>query len=337
VTVAPSAHAAAVTDRRRFLLGALAGTLGAARGADAQHATPPRIAFLALTPGEDVAFLKPMTERLGELGYVEGRTVAFEYRSAEGRADRLPALAAELVRRRPTVLVTGFGTLAAQAAQGATSTIPIVFMLVGDPVGAGLVANFARPGGNVTGLSGVIELGGKHLQLLQELRPGKQVIGVLVNPQTPFTRLALTQIQSAADATRTRVQILEASTAEDVSRQVDAAVTASAGGLLVVGDPLLFSLRRQIAELAAKARLPAVYQSREWAEAGGLIAYGASRRGISRRAAEYVDKILKGARPADLPVEQPTKFELVINLRTAKALGLTIPPPLLATADEVIE
>jgi putative ABC transport system substrate-binding protein len=175
------------------------------------------------------------------------------------------------------------------------------------------------------------------LQLLQEIAPGKQVIAVLLNPETPFAQLALKQIKTAADANRMRLEILEARSSEQLPRLFEAAVSAGAGGLIVLGDPLTFSLRRQIAELSARARVPSVYPSREWAEAGGCMSYGADRRQLYRRAAEYVDRILKGAKPGDLPVEQPTKFELVINLKTAKALGLTIPPSLLARADQVIE
>jgi len=246
-------------------------------------------------------------------------------------------MAGELVRGRPDVLIAGFGTLAAQAAKAATMTIPIVFTTVGDPVGAGLVSSLGRPGGNVTGLSGVTAIGGKHLQLLKELGPGKQVIGVLVNPETPFSRLALKEIKTAAEADRTRLEVLEMRAADQAPRVLEAAVSAGVGGLLVLGDPLTYSLRREIADLSAKVRLPAVYPSREWAEAGGLLSYGADRRQLYRRAAEYVDKILKGAKPGDLPIEQPTKFELVINLTTARALGLTIPPSLLQRADQVIE
>ena len=324
---------------RRAFLGTLAGGLLAAPfAAEAQQAGKSyRVCFLALTPGEDTTSMKPLLERLRELGYDEGKNMTFEYRSAEGRSERLPQLAMELVRGRPDVLIAGFGTLTAQAAKAATLTVPIVFTSVGDPVGAGLVASLGRPGGNVTGLSGLTEVGGKHLQLLRELSPGKEVIAVLVNPETPFARLALKEIKTAAEANRIRLVILEARTAEQVPRELQAAVTAAAGGLLVLGDPLTDSLRREIADLSAKFRLPAVYPSREWVEAGGLMSYGADRRQMYRRAAEYVDKILKGAKPGDLPVEQPTKFELVINLKTAKALGLTIPPSLLQRADQVIE
>jgi putative ABC transport system substrate-binding protein len=324
--------------RRRRILAGLVLMLAAPLVAEAQQAAKVyRVCFLALTPGEETMSMKPLLERLHELGYGEGKNMAFEYRSAEGRPERLPQLAMELVRGRPDVLIAGFGTLAAQAAKAVTTTIPIVFTTVGDPVGAGLVASLGRPGGNVTGLSGLTEIGGKHLQLLQELSPGKQVIAVLMNPETPFTRLALKEIKTAAETSRTRLEILEARTADQVPREFQAAVPAGAGGLLVLGDPLMLSLRREIVDLSAKFRLPAVYPSREWAEAGGLMSYGADRRQVYRRAADYVDKILKGAKPADLPVEQPTKFELVINLKTAKALGLTIPPSLLLRADQVIE
>jgi putative ABC transport system substrate-binding protein len=312
--------------------------LAAAFAAEAQQAGKSyRVCFLALTPGEDTTSVKPLLERLRELGYDEGKNMTFEYRSAEGRSERLPQLAMELVRGRPDVLIAGFGTLAAQAAKAATLTVPIVFTTVGDPVGAGLVASLGRPGGNVTGLSGLTEVGGKHLQLLRELSPGKEVIAVLVNPETPFARLALKEIKTAAEANRIRLVILEARTAEQVPRELQAAVTAAAGGLLVLGDPLTYSLRREIADLSATFRLPAVYPSREWVEAGGLMSYGADRRQMYRRAAEYADKILKGAKPGDLPVERPTKFELAINLKTAKALGLTIPPSVLARADHIIE
>jgi len=295
-----------------------------------------RIGFLGLTPGEEATSMKPLLERLRELGYVDGANMSFEWRSAQGRPERLPQLAAELVLARPDVLVTGGGTLTAQAAKAATPNIPIVMTAAGDPVGTGLVASLAKPGGNVTGMSGVVELGGKQLQLLQELAPGKQTIAVLMNPDTPYTRLALKEIHLAAEATRTRIHVLEARTAEQIPHQFDAAAAAGAGGLIVIADPFVYSQRRQLCDLSAKARLPAIYPSRDFAEEGGLISYGPSRRQILRRAAEYVDRILKGAKPADLPVEQPTTFELVINQGAAKALGLVIPRSVLLSADEVI-
>jgi putative ABC transport system substrate-binding protein len=297
-----------------------------------------RISFLALTPGEDATLMKALLERLHELGYSEGKNMTFEYRSAEGRPERLPPLAMELVQARPDVLIAGFGTLAAQAAKGATKTIPIVFTTVGDPVGAGLVASLGHPGGNVTGLTDqASDLGGKRLQLLQELLPGKQVVAVLMNPDTPFTRLAFTGVKTAAESGHTRLEVLEARTAGQVSSKVETAAKSGVTGLLVLEDPLTYSARRQIADLVAKLRLPAIYGYKEFVEAGGLMSYGTDRREIYRRAAEYVDKILKGVKPSDLAVEQPTKFQLVINLKTAKALGLTIPQSLLVRADELIQ
>ena len=297
-----------------------------------------RISFLALTPGEDSTLMKALVERLHELGYSEGKNMTFEYRSAEGRPEQLPQLAMELVRARPDVLIAGFGTLTAQAAKAATTTIPIVFTNLGDPVGAGLVASLGHPGGNVTGLTDqASDLGGKRLQLLQELLPGRQVIAVLMNPDTPFSRLTLTGIKTAAEAQHTRLEVFEARAADQVSRGFEAMIKAGATNLIVLEDPLTYGIRRQICELAAKFRLPTIYGYKEFIEVGGLMSYGTDRRQLYRRAAEYVDKILKGARPGDLPVEQPTKFELVINLKTAKALGLTIPQSILVRADQIIE
>jgi putative ABC transport system substrate-binding protein len=325
-------------DRRRFLLTSLAGALAAPLAAETQPVGKSyRISFLALTPGEDTTSMRALVERLHELSYSEGRNMTFEYRSAKGLPERLPQLAMELVRAKPDVLIAGFGTLTAQAAKAATTTIPIVFTTVGDPVGSGVVTSLARPGGNATGLSGLTEIGGKRLELLQELIPGNKVVAVLMNPSTPFTLLALKEVKTAAEAERIRLEVLEARTPDQVSGRFEAAIKAGARGLLVLEDPLMYDLRRQISDLAAKFRLPAVYTYRDYAQAGGLMSYGTDRRQIYRRAAEYVDKILKGAKPADLPVEQPTKFEFVINLKTAKALGLTIPPSLLARADQVIE
>ena len=281
--------------------------------------------------------VQPFLQRIRELGYIEGKNLVFEYRSAEGRAERLPQLAADFVRANPDVLVAGFGTLAAQAAKAATTTIPIVFTSVGDPTGAGLVASLNRPGANVTGVtSKASDLVGKRLQILNDLIPGKQIVAVLLNPDTPFSALALQELRTA-NAGRQRIEVFEARNADQVSTGIDAATKAGAAGLITLEDPLTLGLSRQIADLATKARLPAIYGNRNFAEAGGLMSYGVDRRQLNRRAADYVEKILKGAKPADLPVEQPTKFELSINLKTAKALGLTIPSNLLALADELIE
>jgi putative tryptophan/tyrosine transport system substrate-binding protein len=247
-------------------------------------------------------------------------------------------LAAELVTARPDVLVAGFGTLTANALKAATSTIPIVFASVGDPVGLGLVASLNRPGGNVTGVtSQASDVVGKRLQIVQELLPGTRTLAVLLNPDTPFSSLALQELRMAATAAAQPIQVFEARTAVQVLDELAAAAKAGVAGVLTLEDPLLLSARREIAERAIAVRLPVIYGTRGFAEAGGLISYGVDRRDLYRRAAGYIDVILKGAKPADLPVEQPTKFELVINLKAAKAIGLEIPDRLLALADEVIE
>jgi putative tryptophan/tyrosine transport system substrate-binding protein len=297
-----------------------------------------RLGFLALVPGENATLMQALLERLRELGYSESTNMVFEYRSAEGHPERLASLAAELVQTKPDVLITGFGTLAAQAAKAATTSIPIVFTTVGDPLGAGIVASLSRPGANITGLTDQArDTEGKRLQLLQELIPGKHEIAVLLNPDTPFSRLALQEATTAAEYAQIRLEVLEARTAEEVPARLEYAAKIGCSGLLILEDPLIYSMRRKIADLAVQFRLPAIYVYRDSAEAGGLISYGPDRRQIYRRAAEYVDKILKGTKPADLAVEQPTKFELVINLKTARTLGLDISPTLIARADEIIE
>jgi putative ABC transport system substrate-binding protein len=323
--------------RREIVAGLLAAmAFGTAQAQPA--ARPARIGYLALTPGEDATLMKALVERLAELGHHIGTTMTLDYRSAEGRPERLPALAAELIERRPDVLVAGFGTLAAKAAQAATATLPVVFTTVGDPVGAGLVASLARPGGNVTGLTDqATDLGGKRLQFLRDMTGRRGPVAVLMNPDTPFTRLALAEVRAASAADGTRLVVLEATKPEQVPVALEAARSEQVQGLIVFEDPLTFSQRREIATVAAKLGLPAIYGYREFAQAGGLLSYGTDRRQLYRRAAEYVDRILKGARPADLAVEQPTQFELVINLGAARAIGLEIPPALLARADELIE
>lgn len=264
--------------------------------------------------------------------------MTLEYRSADGRPERLAQLAAELVQANPEVLVAGLGTLAAKAAAAATKTIPIVFTTVGDPVGVGLVVSLSQPGANVTGLSAQgTNLATKQLQILEDLVPGKQTIAVLSNPDTPNSAMALREVRSAAEQGHQPLAVFEARTTDGVSAGIEAAIKTGAAGLLIVNDPLLYSARRKIAELVAPSRLPTIYGNRDFAEASGLMSYGPDLQQISRRAAEYVDKVLKGARPADLPVEQPTKFEFVINLKTAKELGIALPPTLLALADKVIE
>jgi ABC-type uncharacterized transport system substrate-binding protein len=298
----------------------------------------PRIGFLsARPPADNPYFIQSFREGLRDLGYVEGQNIAIEYRFAEGRPERLPALAAELVRLKVDVIVTG-GPPAPEAAKQATGTIPIVFAVAADPVAVGLVASLAQPGGNITGLASISgEIVGKQLELLKEVVPKISRVAVLQNPSNQTQAHTLRQAEGAARALGVQLHIVQARTPPQIDAAFAAMRSQRAGCILVLRDPLFLSQRIQIAALAAKSRLPAMYGFREEAEAGGLMAYGTSVPLMYRRAATYVDKILKGARPADLPVEQPTKFDLVINLKTAKALGLTIPQSLLRRADEVIQ
>jgi putative ABC transport system substrate-binding protein len=294
-----------------------------------------RVAYLALVDSVAPSVIK---QRLQELGYIEGRNLIFDYRSVEGQADRLPQLAADVVRTNPDVLVTGPGTLTVKAAQAATATIPIVFSSIGDPIGAGIITSLNRPGANITGVTiQASEIGSKRLQVLRELIPGIRIVAVVMNPDTPFSALALQELRVAADTGGQVLEVFEVRIANKLAVGLEAAVRAGATGLITIEDPFLASLRREIVDLAAKLRLPTIYGSRQFVEAGGLISYGTDMRQIVRRAAEIVDKILKGTKPGDIPVEQPTKFELVINVKTAKTLGLEVPPLLLAVADEVIE
>ena len=291
---------------------------------------------LAASPHNHEAF----RQGLRDLGYVEGRNVVIEYRDAEGKLERLPALAAELAALKVDVIVAP-NTPAAVPAKQATKTIPIVFAVAGDPVGSGLVTSLTRPGGNATGLSNLaLELVGKCLDLLKEAVPGVSRIAVLWQPGAFPERTEKDYLKGAEAAGRAlgiRLQFVEARGPADFERGFSAMIRASAGALTVLPSNMFISERRRLADLAARNRLPAVYPWREFADAGGLMTYGPSYDDLFRRAATYVDKILKGAKPADLPVEQPTKFELVINLKAAKNLGLTIPPLVLARADHVIE
>ena len=281
--------------------------------------------------------LEAFRQGLRESGYVDGQNIAIESRWADGQYDRYPALVADLVRSKVDVIVA-LGGAATQAAQQATRTIPIVMSLVNDPVGSGLVASLARPGGNVTGLTAISpDLLGKRLELLKEVAPKVSRVALLRNPDNPADAAMLREVEAAARALGVRLQTLEARNHQEIERAFAAMIRERAGALLILPDALFQTQRRQIAELAAKGRLPAVGRMREDAEAGCLMAYGANYHDLVRRAATFVEKILKGAKPADLAIEQPTKFEFVINLKTAKALGLTIPQSLLSRADQVVE
>lgn len=298
----------------------------------------PRIGFLlANSPSAAPTMVEGFRQGLRELGYVEGKNILIEYRSAEGKFERLPDLASELVRLKVDVLVAQ-GAPAAHAAKNATRTIPIVMGNYGDPVGAGLVASLARPGGNITGLSTFSpELSGKRLELLKEVVPTASRVAVLLNPATPTQPDLLREIQALAPALGVTLLSLGAKGPDDIERAFTAMKKERTGALIVFADPMFGIHRRRIAELAVTSRLPAIYGFGQYVDAGGLMSYGPSFGDLYRRAATYVDKILKGTKPADLPVEQPMKFEFVINLKTAKQIGLTIPPNVLARADKVIK
>ena len=306
--------------------------------AEAQQAKKvPRIGFLGgNSRSTNPARIEAFRQGLRELEYVEGKNIVIEWRYAEGKPDRLPALAAELVHLKVDVIVTA-GPPPTRAAKQATSTIPIVMALDDDPVGSGFAASLARPGGNITGLSTLDpELSGKQLELLKEIVPKLSRVGVLGDVTRPGTPQALREINVAAGAFAGQVQYLEVRDPKDIETAFRAASKERADAVLVLANPVLILQRRLVIDFAVKSRLPVIYPRPEYVEDGGLIFYGASITDLYRRAATYVDKILKGAKPADLPIEQPKKFELVINLKTAKQIGLTIPPNVLARADKVI-
>jgi putative ABC transport system substrate-binding protein len=281
--------------------------------------------------------IEPFRQGLRALGYIEGQNITIEQRYTHGAHDRLRGLAAELVRREVGVIVVD-GTVAAMAARAATTTIPIVFVLASDPVGSGLVASLARPGGNVTGLSTLYtELTGKQLQMLKEAVPEASRVTILCNPENPAIGPGLNGAQATARALGIQLQVLEVRRPNELEGTFSAMAKGRAGALLTLPDALFSNERVQLLKLAAKSRLPAIFSPRDFVEAGGLMSYGPNVPAQFRRAATYVDRILKGAKPGDLPIEQPTKFELVINLKTAKTLGLTIPQSLLVRADEVIQ
>jgi putative tryptophan/tyrosine transport system substrate-binding protein len=322
---------------RRELLLLLGGAMTAARSLHAQQKAMPVIGYLASgSPGSSAPSVTGFRQGLSEIGYVEGKGVAIEYRWAEGSYDRLPAMAANLVDLKVDVIVASGGT-APLAAKNATSAIPIVFA-GGDPVAGGLVASFARPGGNLTGFSLMVgELMPKRLELLSDLVPQATSIALLVNPTGAGTERAIRDLQEAARSKGVQLIILKAGTESEIDGAFGSLVELQARALLVGADPFFNSRREQLVALASRHAVPAIYEWREFATSGGLISYGPSLTSIYRQLGIYTGRILKGAKPADLPVQQPTTFELVINLSTAKALGLTVPPSILARADEVIE
>jgi len=307
--------------------------------AEAQQSTKvPRIGYLGgATPSAVSDRIEAFRQGLRELGYIEGENLVIEWRPAEGKFDRLPALAAELVRLKVNIIVTG-GPASTRAAKAATSTIPIVMAQDNDPVANGFVASLARPGGNITGLATLSpEIGGKRLELLKEIVPKLSRVAVLGTSTDPANAQLLKEVEFAAGALGVKLQYLDVLDPKDIETAFRAASKGRAEAVLALASPVLISQRAQLADLAVKSRLPAIYYSTEYVEAGGLMTYGVNLNDVARRAATYVDKILKGRKPADLPVEQPIKFELIINLKAAKQIGLTIPQSVLYRADRVIK
>jgi putative ABC transport system substrate-binding protein len=323
--------------RRRELMLLLAGSMTAARDLRAREKAMPVIGYLSsASPSTTAPFVAALRQGLSETGYIEGQNVAIEYRWAEGHYDRLPELAADLVGAKVDVIATG-GTPSVLAAKSATSTIPIVFSS-GDPVEGGVIANLSRPGGNLTGVSTMnTEMTPKRLELLSELVPQAKVIALLVNPDNAITERIIPEVQEAARSKGLQLRILKAGSESEIDAAFAILVEMHAGALVVASDSFFSSRREQLVALASRHGVPAIYDFREYAAAGGLTSYGPSRTGTWRLMGIYAGKILKGAKPADLPVQQPTAFELVVNLNTAKALGLTAPPSILSRADEVIE
>jgi len=324
---------------RRSFITLLACAAGSPIAGRAQHKAMPVIGFLsARSVGTSAALVAAFREGLSETGYFESQNVAIEYRWAEGRYDRLPALAADLVDRNVDLIATSGGPPSAQAAKRATSTIPIIFVLGTDPVELGLVASLARPGGNLTGFSmRMTELNAKRLELLSELVPRAGVIALLVNPNYPGAVGIMREVQEAARATGVEVLILKAHTEGEIDAAFTILVQRHVDALIVGNDTFFDSRIEQFVALTGRHAVPAIYDQREFTDSGGLMSYGTSLKAVYRQLGIYAGRILKGEKPADLPIQQPTTFELVINLKTAKALGLTVPQSLLQRADEVIE
>ena len=325
--------------KRRDLMLLLGGALTVARALRAQQKVIPVIGWLSsVSPGPYAHFVAAFRQGLSETGYVEGQNVAIEYRWAEGRDDRLPAFAADLVGRNVDLIVASGSPVAVLAAKSATSTIPIVFPAISDPVAVGLVASLARPGGNVTGFSPFqYEMMPKRLELLTELVPQARVIALLVTPNEPRTEGLIRDMQEAARVKGIELQILKAGDEREIDTAFATLVQLQASALILGPDSFLNSRREQIVALASRHAVPAISAWRELTAAGGLISYGPNIAALCRETGIYAGRILKGEKPADLPVQRPTRFELVINLKTARALGLTVPPRMLDLADEVIE
>jgi putative ABC transport system substrate-binding protein len=328
--------------KRREFITFIGGAASLPFAAHAQQKSMPVVGFLGIGPPDvNEPNVSAFRQGLAGLGYVEGRNILIEYRWAEGKPERFPVLAAELVALKVDVILTAGGTLAALAAKQATTTLPIVFGVVGDPIAEGLVTSLARPGGNVTGLSNVTnDLIGKWLELLKQVVPGVSLVALLWKPDSMPDRAREVRLKEAyvsAQALGVQLQVVEARGPADLDGAFLEISAKGASALVVLTTPVFGIERQRIADLAAKNRLPAVYASKNYVDVGGLMSYGPNFADLHRRAASYVDKILRGAKPSDLPVEQPTKFEFVINLKTAKALGLTVPNALLINADEVIE
>jgi putative ABC transport system substrate-binding protein len=324
---------------RRELMFLLSAAMMAASASRADQRAIPVIGFFNPTsPGSLAPFVAAFRQGLSETGYVEGQNIAIEYRWAEGHTDRLPALAADLVSRKVDVIASTGGIAPALAAKNTTSTIPIVFVIGSDPVVDGLVASLARPGGNLTGFTLFLgELTPKRLELLSELVPQARRIALLVNPNNPEAEPLISDMQKAAQAKGVQLHILKVATKSEIEAAFSALAEVQAEALVVQANPFFDTQREQLVALASRRAVPAIYSEREFTAAGGLISYGTSRTAAYRQAGIYVGRILKGEKPANLPVQQPTTFELVVNLKTAAALGLTIPSSILARADEVIE